>query len=196
MEWITTTTVLHDLKDFANQDAWGRFVGRFSRPIAAFGRSMGLGGTDAEELAQQTLAEFARAYGDGRYDRERGRLSSWLFAIAYRQGLKLLREAARRPATGEDTQIGRAPAEDEAAHAWEAEWEGEVLGQCIEQARREVEPVTFAAFELVVQRGLEPSQAATHLGVPVKSIYNAKHRVLRRIRELRAEFEAAEQERP
>ncbi|MBK7403317.1 MAG: sigma-70 family RNA polymerase sigma factor [Phycisphaerales bacterium] len=194
MEWITTTTVLHDLRDFANEDAWGRFVGRFRAPIASFGRSLGLPGPDAEDLAQQALTEFAAAYRDGRYDRQQGRLSSWLFGIAYRQGLRLLRESRRQPV--HDSGLAEAPDQAAATNMWEGEWERAVLGQCIDRVRAEVEPQTFDAFALVVQRGLGPQEAAADLGISIKAVYNAKHRVLRRIRELRAELEATEEEPP
>lgn len=185
MEWITTTTVLHDLRDFSNEAAWGRFVGHFRLPIASFGRSMGLSSLDAEDLAQQTLAEFADAFRRDRYDRDKGRLSSWLFGIAYRQALRLAREARREPAAP-----GPPPDEPAATAIWDDQWRIAILSQCLDRARAEFEPATFEAFELTVHRGLSPSAAARELGISVKAVYNAKHRVLKRVRELRESLES------
>lgn len=72
---------------------------------------------------------------------------------------------------------------------WEEEWERALLDQCLDRVRREVEPGTHAAFEAVVRLGLSAGDAARDLGVPVTVVYNAKHRVLTRIRELREQFE-------
>lgn len=190
MEWVTTSTILKGLKDFDNQDAWGRLVSRFRRPIEAFGRTLGLAPADAEELAQVTLSEFVKVMREGRYEREKGRLRSYLFGIAHRQALRLMRENGHaRPAMAE-------PPPDEATMSvvWDEAWERAVVAQCLERVRAEVDPDAFAAFELVVQRDWTPAAAAEELGVPVKFVYNAKHRVLTRLRTLRAELEALDDE--
>src|SRR5436305_1544249 len=88
MTWLTTATVLEKLRDFANRDAWDRFSERFRRPVVSFARGMGLAQSDAEDVAQETLMAFAKAYREGQYDPAKGRLSKFLFGIAYRQALK------------------------------------------------------------------------------------------------------------
>lgn len=194
MEWLTTTTVLANLRDYENRAAWERFAARFRRPIVTFARSLGLTDVDAEDVAQETLIAFAEAYRDGQYDRTKGRLSQWLFGIAYRQTLNERRGGARRaarvaaPSDNTDFWAG-VPDETAASQSWDREWEQALLEECIKQVRHEVEPVTLRAFELVVQHQRPPADAATELGVPIKLVYNAKHRVLKRIRELRAELE-------
>lgn len=197
MEWLTTTTVLRDLRDFENRAAWEHFHGRFQRPIVGFARSLGLAAADAEDVAQETLLAFAELYRRGQYDRTKGRLSRWLFGIAYRQALAARRGEARRGAkfAGQANEASfwtNLPDDALTTQAWEREWEQSLLEQCLEQVRREVEPVTFQAFELVVRAERDPADAARELNVPIKSVYNAKHRVLKRVRELRATLEEVE----
>jgi DNA-directed RNA polymerase specialized sigma24 family protein len=48
------------------------------------------------------------------------------------------------------------------------------------------------AFELVVRDDRTPRQAAHQTGLTVRAVYNAKHRILKRIRELRTMLEATE----
>ena len=83
MDWITTSTILEGLKEFEGGDAWERLVERFRRPIVSFIRDLGLAESDAEDVAQETLIAFAEAYREGKYDPAKGRLSHWLFGIAW-----------------------------------------------------------------------------------------------------------------
>lgn len=193
VEWLTTSTILQGLRDYNNQSAWQRLTERFQRPIVAFVRRMGLSPADADDVAQETLIAFVQALRSGQYDRGAGRLSRYLFGIAYRQALGARRAIARRAAaagsSGDARPLSQIEDEQTAATSWDQEWEQTLLQQCIEQVGREVEPVTLKAFELVVREERSPAEAAALLGVPIKLVYNAKHRVLKRIRELRQQLE-------
>jgi len=193
-DWITTSTLLLKLRDFRDDAAWSRFVGRFRRPIVAFARELGVAPADAEDVAQDALSDFASAYRDGRYDRERGQLRRWLFGIAYHRAARHRRRLARARAEWAPADAAlEVPDEASATAIWERRWEAGVLEECVRQAQREFSPDVFAAFEMVVGKERAPAEAARELGVSVKSVYNAKHRVLRRIRELRAAIEATEE---
>ncbi|HRK31427.1 MAG TPA: sigma-70 family RNA polymerase sigma factor [Tepidisphaeraceae bacterium] len=197
MTWVTTATVLQKLRDYENREAWGSFAERFRKPVVSFARGMGLKTADAEDVAQETLLAFAEAYRNGKYDSTKGRLSKFLFGIAYRQSLKFRRAGAPGAGGGKLAQPesgfwSEVPDEDEshASGVWDTQWESSVLAECMQQARVEFEPMTFRAFELVVREEMPPPQAADELGIPIKSVYNAKHRVLKRIRELRDTYES------
>jgi RNA polymerase sigma-70 factor (ECF subfamily) len=195
LDWLTTSTILDGLRDFENEAAWSRFVGRFHQPLVRFARRVGLESADAEDVAQEALATFAETYRTGRYDPRKGRLSQWLFGIAYKQILRQRQRDARRTAraapVGGTSFWAELPDEQTASTAWDEEWEREMWRTCVEQVRQEVEPQTYRAFELAIRDDLPTADAARQLGVPVKTIYNAKHRVLKRIRELREALEAA-----
>jgi len=191
MAWLTTATVLQKLRDFDNREAWSSFADRFRQPIVSFARSMGLSQPDAEDAAQETLLAFAEAYRRGQYDPAKGRLSKFLFGIAYRQSLRARRVGAQVAPVG-TTIWSQVPDEQDATGIWDTEWERSLLDDCLAQVRTEFEPATYRAFELTVREGLDAAEAAQQLSVPVKSVYNAKHRILKRIRELRAEFETHE----
>jgi RNA polymerase sigma-70 factor (ECF subfamily) len=198
LDWLTTSTILDGLRDHSNAAAWSRLSERFRAPIVRFARRMGLPEPDAEDVAQETLTEFATGFQKGRFDPQRGRLSRWLFGIAYRQALNERRSFARRMArspriAAESTLIAGIPDEEAASVSWDHEWEQALLTQCLEQVAAEVEPVTYQAFCLAVGQERPASEVAEQLGVPVKAVYNAKHRVLKRLRELR---EALEEEQP
>jgi RNA polymerase sigma-70 factor (ECF subfamily) len=190
MTWITTATVLQQLRDFENRSAWESFTERFRRPVVSFAKGMGLSQADAEDAAQETLLAFAEAYRRGQYDASKGRLSRFLFGIAYRQSLKTRRVAGKGAGAGVESAFwSQVPDEQTATGIWDTEWERTILDRCLDQVKREFEPQTFAAFDLVVREEKSADEVATQLGVPIKSVYNAKHRILKRIRELRADFD-------
>lgn len=196
MEWITTSTMLARLHDFDDKDAWGRFVERFRRPLAVFARRFGLSDAETDDVVQESLLAFADAFRRGKYDPAAGRLSSWLFGIAYRQAANAQRKRAREAAKhvdvgGQTTFFGRVPDEREAQVAWDADWEQATLEACLSQVRGEVAENTYRAFELVVRQGVDPAAAATQLGMTRDAVYVAKHRVLKRLGELVRELEDA-----
>jgi RNA polymerase sigma factor (sigma-70 family) len=196
VEWVTTSSLLDGLRDFGNRTAWERLAARFRKPIVAFATHLELPAAEADDVAQETLLAFAKAIREGRYDPSKGRLSHWLFGIAYRQAQNARRSRAQRlaragaPPADSAAVLSDLPDEAAARTTWDREWEQALLEQCLDRARREVEPETFRAFELVVCEGRSPAAAAAELGIAVKKVYNAKHRLLERVRVLRAELEA------
>lgn len=191
MEWETTASILRRLSDSRDDSAWNLLCARFHAPIARFARRMGVPSAACEDVAQETLMAALQAYRRGTYDAGRGRLHRWMFGIAYRCALNSLRrEGARREETPPASSfLGGIPDEASASQAFDLEWERELLAQCERSARADFEPATFRAYELVVRSDRAPADVARELGLPPQSVYNAKHRVLKRIRELRARME-------
>lgn len=189
VDWVTTTTILAGLSAREN-DAWAHFASRFRQPILAFARKLGLSEVDAEDVVQETLLAFAEQFGAGQYDASKGRLSKWLFGIAYRQAQNHRRQLARH-ARVQPPNGGLSDVIDEqfTTQTWDEQWERAVLDQCLARVRNEVDADTYRAFELVTFDEKSPAEAANILGSPIKMVYNAKHRVLKRIRELRQSIE-------
>ena len=193
MDWVTTSTILENLRDYRNKVAWDCFVGRFHRPILSFVRDLGFGDADAEDVAQEALLAFAKAYRQGRYDRSKGRLNKWLFGIVYRQVLNARRQRARRKAevqVDNDTLFwSRVPDKKTAQQSWSNTWQRSVLQHCLDQVRHEVEPKTFQAFEMTALAKRRPAEVAEKLGITRNAVFIAKHRVLQRLGKLQREYE-------
>ena len=195
--WQTTTLLLQRLRDL-DDEAWNQFAERFGPPITRFARKLALPEHAAEDLAQNALGAFARAYREGRFDRERGRLSAWLFGIAHKEALRLRRDLARQPRqgpagadpTGQTTFFSALPDESRLRDTWDEQWERHALDRCVALARAEFEPTTFRAFELTAIRDVPPAAVASELGITRNAVYLAKHRVLSRLAELREGFES------
>lgn len=97
--------------------------------------------------------------------------------------------AKMEPAPADTSYWGELPDEKTASEMWNHEWERHVWRTCLDRARTEFEPQTVALFERAVQCSDGAEQVAAEMGVTTKAVYNAKHRVLKRLRELRDELE-------
>lgn len=187
-EWVTTSTMLQRLSDFDDRGAWERLSERFQRPIQAYARKRGLDPDQCEDVAQESLLAFAQAFRRGDYDRAKGRLSHWLFGIVWRRIDHVRRKSGnggQSPVRSADTieWLGfEAPAS--VSPEWEEVWERTMLEDCVRQVRREFEPATVRAFEMLVldQRSIE--EAESELGLSRNALAIAKHRVSKRLREL------------
>lgn len=196
MEWVTTTIMLDRLRDFEDV-AWKQFIDRFRGPMIDFARRYGVGEEAAQDIAQDTLMAFAGAYRDGRYDRSRGRLRSWLFGMAYKEVLRHRRDHAEREqqapsSTGRTEFFAAIPDENEARQAFDVAWARHVMRQCLDRVEREVEPHTFRAFEMCAIHRVPPADVAETLGLSRNAVFIAKHRVLKRLAEMQREIEGEE----
>ena len=195
MDWVTTSTILDGLREPTNQTAWDRLAARFRAPIVQFARRRGLPVADAEDVAQETLSALVDACRNGRFDPKKGRLSKFLFGIAYRQTQNAFRKKAHaeiqiaRTANTSTTFWSNLPDERSAEESWDGTWERTVMTQCLAQIRLEVQPQTYRAFELTALAGLAPGVVAEQLDMSKNAVVLAKHRIVKRLRELRLEYE-------
>ena len=188
----TSTVLLESLKDPAQEAVWREFDARFRPLLTAFAVRLGLEAGEAEDVAQETLVEFVGAYRAGKYDRSRGRLSSWIISIA-RHRISHRRLAVGR-AAGRRGESGLVDLSDPArlTAVWEDEQRRLIIIRAMEvlRAGRTAEP-TLRAFDLVAVRGLPAEEAARECGMTVDEVYTAKNRVTKRLREIVAELTSA-----
>ncbi|NIP92857.1 MAG: sigma-70 family RNA polymerase sigma factor [Akkermansiaceae bacterium] len=197
MEWVTTSTIIRDLRDHSNQAAWGSFVDRFQGPVLRFISGLGFPPQDAQDVSQEALAAFAEGLRSGRYERERGGLRAWLFGIAYKQALRQRQSTGRHErllARGEAAEraVCVVPDEKSAGEQWNTLWEKFLVEECFRQVRLEFRLENVRAFEMMVREGYDAREAAAAVGTTTRAVYSAKHRILTRMRELRSQLESLE----
>ncbi|MHC4427000.1 MAG: RNA polymerase sigma factor [Planctomycetota bacterium] len=186
----TTTALLEGLTDPADRETWQAFDARFRPILVGFGRRLGLAAEDAADAAQETLASFVRSYREGKYARERGRLRAWLIGIA-RHCIRDVQRA--RVAQAREHGISAiVDVADEArmTQIWEAECEQEILRHSLAELRRQTktDERTIRAFEMVAFGGQRPADVAEALNMSANDVYLAKHRCLKRLREIVADL--------
>lgn len=193
MEWVTTTQVLEGLKELDDTLAWTSLRDHFYPVIFNFAKTLGLSETDAEDAAQETMLAFLKAFRDGKYNREKGHLSHWLFGVAKRTILDFRKRLPREHFVADNT-TGTSfwdmiADENGIRHTWDTEWRYMVLERCLQQARRELDQKVFKAFELyaLLQKPIE--EVCQTLAMSRNAVYIAKSRVLSKLRQLQHDFE-------
>lgn len=191
----TTSALLDALRDPANSEAWREIDGRYRPILLNLARRAGLNDADAADAAQETLADFFRAYREGRYTRSRGRLRQFLLGISRLKIADVRRARARGPAPL-DTALPENATEADWHSAWEAEQRTAILQSALDELRRsdKLAPQTLAAFELVAIQHVPAAQAAAQLGLSTQEVYLAKSRCLERLRTLISRLETAYQD--
>jgi len=179
---ITTTLLLARLHDSRDEGAWQLFDGRFRGVIVATGLRLGLSRSDAEEAAQETIAQALRDYQAGRYDRSRGRLSSWIVSIARHRIVDLQR--ARKPHLDLERAMAETRESDVAA-AFDQALERRIFEEAwaLVRATSNASEATLMAFELTALRSVPAAEAAAQCGLSVDQVYVARNRVSQRLKE-------------
>lgn len=188
---VTSTALLLGLREPDNEPAWRQFCTRYEPMLLAVVRQAGLSDSDAHDVVQETLLAFVQAFRAGKFDRERGRLRSWLRGIAINELRAYWARARRREAQLATSPSGANPAdqipdEHTLSDIFHREWERGVLAACLDEVRQEVDAVTFAAFELYALEGRPAEEVAAQLRVTKNVVYISKTRVLARVRQLEA----------
>lgn len=181
----TSATLLAKLRTSDDAVAWQEFACRYARLIWWFGKDAGLSSQDAEDLVQEVLTDFARQAATFDYDPAKGRFRGLLRTIAQRRVIDMLRRK-KLPLEGDRT-LERLETPQLVQHEWDRLEGTALVLQSLEGVAREVEPVTYQAFQLHVLEEWPVRRVAGFLGISEESVYAAKSRVLARLRRLVAE---------
>lgn len=184
---LTRASLLLQIRDGGNQQAWQDFVGLYGPVVYGFARKRGLQDADAADLMQDVLRSVASAIGRLDYDRSQGTFRGWLFTIT-RNKIANFHSARRiRPQGAGDSSTNRLLAEhpdaSEAASAWELEYQRRLARLAMDQIQGEFQPNTWRAFWLTAVEGAPVADVSREVGLSSGAIYVAKSRVLARLKQ-------------
>lgn len=190
---VTTTLLLEQLKNSRNEDAWQEFDDRFRGVILAAARRLGLDQADAADVAQDTILQSIRDYQAGRYDRSRGRLSSWIVTIAHNRITDALRKRQVRQGDTGGTALLQLPAASQVADTWDETMRESIFQRALDLVRDEgrLGERTLRAFEMFALRGVPAEAVAVECEMTTDQVYVAKNRAARRLREMVERLSAA-----
>jgi RNA polymerase sigma factor (sigma-70 family) len=189
----TRKSLLGRLQDWQDNESWRAFFDTYWKLIYNFALQRGLLHAEAEEVVQETFLAVAKNIARFQYNPNVCSFKSWLLTVTRSKIANQFEKRARRPAAAspeheDPTQtplLERLP--DEAAqaqweHAWEEEWQKNLMEAAIRWVKARVSTEYFQMFDLFVIKGWPAREVAKTLGVTIAHVYVAKHRLTRLIR--------------
>ncbi len=182
----TRATLLADVKSPENRRAWDEFVVLYRPAIYRMARRRGLQDADAQDVTQNVLVRIAEAIG--RYEQQPGtKFRHWLRRVAKNAILNAMAQMPKDAAAGgsvardllDEHPDDSADFERELA----VEYQREQYLQAAAIVRSDVNAETWQAFELTVVEGMSCEDAAAAVGKSVGTVYAARSRIVKRLRE-------------
>lgn len=177
----TRASLLVQLRDPRNGDAWNAFVDVYGPLVFGHCRRRGLSEADADDVTQRVFGRTLTGIRRLDYDRARGRFRDWLGRVTRNEVYRFFRERGRHPAGAANRapdlvdDVQSAPVDPE----WVDSFHARVLQVALDRARPRFEPDTWAAFEGVWVHNRPPAEVAAALGQSADWVYVAKSRVLK-----------------
>src|SRR5262249_34025049 len=179
---LTRASLLVQIRDGSNHEAWREFVQLYGPIVYGFARNRGLQDADAADLMQDVMRSVSGAIGRLEYDRRQGTFPGWLFTIARNKVYNFLSARRIRPQGSGDTSANRLleahPDAADASEAWEVEYQRRLASLAMERVKGEFQDSTWNAFRLTAIEGKPAGDAARQTGLSPGAVYVAKSRVL------------------
>jgi RNA polymerase sigma-70 factor, ECF subfamily len=186
---LTRISLLQRIASQSDSDGWNEFDLIYRPFIAAQIRDFRGLHSLADDVVQNVMIIVHDEIG--RFQRQRdGSFRRWLRNVTMNQIRNALRQERRKPKSMEDVELlveqrlgeWSDPASI-ASKRWDAQHDQRIYEHAISVVRSQVESVTWNCFDQYVLKDQEPGVVAKRLDVPTHTVYLAKSRITRRLRE-------------
>ncbi len=176
----TPVSLLVRLKQPGAAEAWTRFVYLFTPLLDRWAHALGLQDADAEDVVQDVFCILVKRLPEFVYDPQRS-FRAWLWTIL-RNAWRDRQQRQKIPLLSAAT-IDRRAAPDDIDGITEEEYRHFLAGRALQIMQADFAPTTWRAFWGVVVEGRPGAEVARELGVSVNAVYQARSRVLSRLRQ-------------
>jgi len=180
----TSPTLLSRLRQPNQPEAWGRFVELYTPLLLYWVRRQGFPDADREDLVQEVLVKLIRELPT--YERGEGQsFRGWLFRVTVNQCRDFCRRKTTRPLPGANGLSGvsvHSPS-SQLEELDEASYRRLLVDRGLELIRADFNDTTWTAFTRLMVEGRAAADIAAELNLTVNAVYQARHRVLTRLRE-------------
>lgn len=193
----TRDSLLVRLGTSEDRAAWDDFLGLYQPLIYRYARRSGLQDADARDVTQRVLCAVARAAERWKPGHQHGRFRGWLATVTRNAVIDLVR---RRHAVGtgrtsvlESLEQIASPSEADSLD-WQMEYRHHLLRHAAQVVQGDFSSDVWTAFWATTIERRPIAEVAEELGKSVGTIYAARSRVMRRIRDFARQIESVESE--
>lgn len=182
----TRLTLLAGIQHPENHAAWDEFVALYRPVIYRMARRRGLQDADAQDLTQEVLVRIAKSI-EHYQPQPDTRFRHWLRRVARNAIMTVLTRTSPDvglSATDHGPQVNELTADTSVdGQELAIEVQREIYLRAAAIVRTEVNADTWQAFELTVIQGQTCDAAAKTLGKSIGTIYAARSRIMKRLRD-------------
>ncbi len=188
MDDNTSLSLLNRVSAASDPEAWDRLVALYRPLLLRWLRSCDVQAADAEDLVQEVLTVVVQEVRGFDHNQQVGAFRTWLRRILVNRVRNFWRSRQQQaPGKGTSSMLEELQQlEDDASalsRVWNAEHDQQVMAHLLETVRPRFEPQTWEAFRRQVLEGHRPDQVARELGLSLSSVYAARSRVLKTLRQ-------------
>jgi RNA polymerase sigma factor (sigma-70 family) len=171
---------------------WAEFVDWYGRNIHAWCRAWGLQESDAQDVTQEVFLNLSVQMHGFCYD-PKGSFRAWLKTLT-RRAWQVYAKKQRRAGRGsgdevEMERLANRQAKKDLTQRLEEAFDQELLKEASNLVRLRIEPRTWEAFELLAIQGHSGAEVAARLKMKVATVFVARSKVQRMLREELARLE-------
>ena len=178
----TSVSLIERLRRPGEEAAWSRLVELYTPLLDHWAHRVGLGDQDAADLVQDVFAVLVQKLPEFLYDRQKS-FRGWLRTILVNRWRDGRRRRAMAPAVWRSEDLEQLARTDPTEPFWEADYRRQLVDRALQLMQSEFQPTTWQACWQVVVADRPAATVAAELGISIDSVYAAKSRVLRRLRQ-------------
>ena len=168
--------------DSIDESAWQEFVKIYTPLLFSWARQIGLPDNDASDLVQEVLLLTFQKLPQFSYDRSSS-FRGWLRTVTINKYREKRRRLSAQQAVASHSILEQLQPVDIAQSTWDINYARMLVAQTMQPMRGDFAEETWAALELVVGKQVSVNDAAETTGVSPFTIYAAKSRLLKRLRD-------------
>ena len=181
----TQVTLIDRLRDARDSLAWREFFALWHPIITAYVWRRTHGTVDPDDIVQDVFGILVARLPKFEYDPAKGRFRNWMLTIVDNQIKQQFRK--RRDQRAATAILDALADPDDSRAMWEPIVIREQMKICLDLARREFSAETFETFRRSFVDEEPTKDICADMNVTPNKVHLARHRVLRRLKELMVE---------
>lgn len=173
---------VHEIDGTPDHEAWRAFVRIYTPWLFHWSKTVGLNHADAADLVQDVLTIFYRKLPEFHYDRRRS-FRAWLKTVTMNRYRDLMRKKSNRFATATESMLADHASRHRIESTWDLHHARFLVAAAMKPMQADFQNETWKALQLVMSGSASVDEAAERTGVSTWTIYSARARLMRRLRE-------------
>lgn len=182
----TSESLLFRLRDrggaSVDHAAWKQFVEIYTPLIFYWARKRGLYQSDASDLVQDVLTLVFQKLPEFHYEKSKS-FRGWLRTVTLNKYRETWRRKSSQMVTATESMLDEISPVEVAQSTWDIDYARLLVAQTMEFMKSDFAESTWSALRAVISDGLTVEQAAEQSGVSQWTIYSAKSRLMKRLRQ-------------